>query len=103
MVIWTNSASEDLKIIQKTSKAIHIKSYIKQLITFAEILNTMPFVGVKLNSRYEFFSKYKHTFYQLIYKNHRIIYFVQNNNIYILFVIHFRQDLFFKFLKYFNY
>lgn len=100
MVIWTNSAFEDLRVILNTSKAVHKKSYVKQIVSFAEVLNSMPLIGVKLNSKYNFLFKYKQDFYQIIYKNHRIIYYIQNNNIYILFVMHFKQDLFIKFIKY---
>lgn len=99
MVIWTDSALDDLQNIINLSKAENIKLYLKKLVIFTEVLYTMPFIGTKLN----FFSKYRHNFFQLIYKNHKIIYFIENNNVYILFVVHFRQDLALRFIKYFKF
>ena len=99
MVIWTDSALEDLQNIITFSKAEKVKSYLKKLVIFTEVLDTMPFIGTKL----EFFSKYHNNFFQLIYKNHKIIYFPKNNNIYILFIVHFRQDLALRFAKHFKY
>lgn len=99
MVIWTDSALEDLQNIMIFSKAGNVKLYLKKLVIYTEVLYTMPFIGTKLKK----FSKYHQNFFQLIYKNHKIIYFIKNNKVYILFVVHFRQDLALRFIRHFKF
>lgn len=90
MVIkWTPLAIEQLQNFVKISKAEDrtIKDYISSLIEFTNKLlwsNDMGKVMFKLNSV---------KFRQLLYKKHRVIYYVKNDEIQIVSVIHTSQNL----------
>ena len=64
------------------------KYYMKKLVDYVDILETMPELGKNIEyiiSNYEI--------RQLIYKKHRIIYHIKGNDIVILSVLHTRLDL----------
>lgn len=90
MVIkWTPLAIEQLQNFIKMSKAEphNIKDYISSLVEFANNLlwsNDMGKVMLMLNNV---------KFRQLLYKKHRIIYYVKNDEIQIVSVIHTSQNL----------
>lgn len=90
MVIWTDTAISHITEFINESKCTkkYIKSYTNQLIDYIDVLETMPKIGKKIDyviSNYEL--------KQLIYKKHRIIYHISNNNIVILAVLHTKLDL----------
>lgn len=90
MVIkWTPLAIEQLQNLREISKAEphNIKEYISSLITFTNSLldnNELGKVIFMLNNV---------KFRQLLYKKYRIIYYVKNDEILIVSVIHTSQNL----------
>lgn len=90
MVIkWTPLAIEQLHNFKKISKAEphNIKDYITSLVIFTNKLllnNKLGKVLFKLNDT---------KFRQLLYKKHRIIYYIKENEIQIVSVIHNSQNL----------
>ena len=90
MVIkWTPLAIEQLQNFIKISKAEEytIKDYISSLIEFTNQLlwsNEMGKVMFKLNNV---------SFRQLLYKKHRIIYYIKKDEIQIVSVVHTSQSL----------
>ncbi len=90
MVIkWTPLAIEQLQNFIKISKAEehNIKDYISSLIEFTNQLlwsNEMGKVMFKLNNV---------SFRQLLYKKHRIIYYIKKDEIQIVSVVHTSQSL----------
>lgn len=91
MVIWTDRAISHItefidETIEDTEESA--KSYARKLVDYADILDSMPELGK--NMRY-IISKYE--IRQLIYKKHRIIYHIKENDIVILSVLHTRLDL----------
>ena len=103
MVIWTETASTDMENIQKNAD-IRIqnstKTYLKNLTIYVQLLVNMPFLGVHLK---HFSSKYKINLFQLIFRNHKIIYSFDGNNIHIITVVHYKQNLSLKLNSFFNY
>ncbi len=90
MVIkWTPLAIQQLQNFSKISKAEthNIKKYITELVTFANNLlsnNELGKVMFILNNI---------KFRQLLYKKHRIVYYVKKDEIQIVSVIHTSQNL----------
>lgn len=90
MVIkWTPLAIEQLKNVKETSKAKsnNIKDYITSLINFTSNLllnNELGKVMFKLNDV---------RFRQLLYRKHRIIYYIKEEEIQIVSIIHTSQNL----------
>ena len=91
MVIWTDNAiSHITEFIDESKDDTEevAKSYMRKLVDYVDILETMPELGKNMNyiiSNYEI--------RQLIYKKHRIIYHIKGNDIVILSVLHTRLDL----------
>ena len=91
MVIWTDNAlSHITEFIDETKENTEetAKSYMRKLVDYVDILETMPKLGKNMEyiiSNYEI--------RQLIYKKHRIIYYIKGNDIVILSVLHTRLDL----------
>ncbi len=91
MVIWTDNAiSHITEFIDETKENTEeiSKAYMRKLIDYIDILETMPELGKNIKfvvSNYEI--------RQLIYKKHRIIYHIKENDIVILSVLHTRLDL----------
>ncbi len=91
MVIWTdNAVSHITEFIDSVREGTEetAKAYMSKLIDYVDILETMPELGKVL--------KYKILGYdvrQIIYKKHRIIYHVKENNAVILAIIHTRLDI----------
>ena len=90
VVIWTESAKNDLKNYIQNSKILSndkIKKYINNLVKYANELKDYPYLGKN-------FYEYKNILVrQLLYKMHRILYFVQDKNIIIIMVTHTSRDL----------
>lgn len=91
MVIWTDRAiSHITEFIDEVGADTEetAKSYMRKLIDYTEILETMPEIGKNMQyviSNYEI--------RQLIYRKHRIIYHIKGKDIVILSVLHTRLDL----------
>lgn len=91
MVIWTDNAiSHITEFIDEaridTEK--NVKNYINKLVDYTDTLEKMPKIGKKINydiSNYEI--------RQIIYKKHKIIYNIKDEDIVILAVIHTILDL----------
>lgn len=102
MVIWTPTAQNDLQnfiLNARVGTENTSKKYIKSLVEYTNILNFMPYLGT---NKGKISSKFKQNIYQLIFKSHKIFYSISSNNIYILTVIHSKQDLSRVFNNYFN-
>lgn len=91
MVIWTDNALSHITEFideEKEDTEETAKSYMRRLVDYVDILETMPELGKNMEyiiSNYEI--------RQLIYKKHRIIYHIKENDIVILSVLHTRLDL----------
>lgn len=92
MVVWSDTSIMHItEFVDEAKNGTEqtAKNYMNKLIDYVEILNTMPNLGndfpIKLYNKY----KLK----QLIYKKHRIVYNIENNDIVILAVIHTRLDI----------
>lgn len=91
MLIWTDNAIMNITNFidnakegtQKTAKA-----YMDNLVEYANIIESMNFVGKKIN-----YIVSEYDIRQVIYKKHRIIYHVKEKNIVILAVVHTRLDM----------
>lgn len=91
MVIWTDNAISHITEFideRKEDTEESVKSYMRKLIDYTDILDTMPELGKNIEymiANYEI--------KQLIYKKHRIIYCIKEKDIVILSVLHTRLDL----------
>ncbi len=91
MVIWTDNAiSHITEFIDETREDTEesAKSYMRKLIDYTDILDTMPELGKNMD-----YIVADYEIRQLIYKKHRIIYHIKGNDIVILSVLHTRLDL----------
>lgn len=89
-IIWTANAKKDLFDFLQSSKLSSnskIISYINSLTNYVEILSTYSSLGKIL------FHINDLEIRQLIYKKHRILYFINSNQIIILSVIHVSRDI----------
>lgn len=91
MLIWTDRAILHITdFIKKAKEGTEetAKEYMNKLVDFTYVLETMPMIGKKLEymiNNYEI--------RQLIYKKHKILYYIKENNIVILAIIHTRLDI----------
>ena len=88
VVVWSNFAKQNLKNFIATTLITKENStkYVKRLVEYVGYLDEQSFLGKVL-------TKYNDiTIYQLIYKQHRIIYSIDNNKIYIISVLHTAQS-----------
>ena len=91
MVIWVETAINHITQFiddAKSGTEQTAKKYIEKLIDYVEILNEMPNIGKTFTSKV-----YKYELRQLLYKKHRIIYYLNNDRVVILAVIHTRLDV----------
>ena len=91
MVIWAETAINHITQFiddAKSGTEQTAKKYIEKLIDYVEILNEMPNIGKTFTSKI-----YKYELRQLLYKKHRIIYYLNNDRVIILAVIHTRLDV----------
>lgn len=91
MVIWTDNAISHITDFIDDSKynmEENSKSYMRKLIDYADILDTMPDLGKKVDNNI-----FMYQINQLIYKKHKIIYHKKENDIVILAVLHTRLDI----------
>lgn len=91
MVIWTDTAVSHITDFiddarQDTENTA--KAYMKKLVDYTDILSTMPELGKKMKHiilNYEL--------RQVIYKKHRIIYYIKENNAIIIAILHTKLDI----------
>ena len=91
MVIWAETAINHITQFiddAKSGTEQTAKKYIEKLIDYVEILNEMPNIGKTFASKVN-----KYELRQLLYKKHRIIYYLNNDRVVILAVIHTRLDV----------
>lgn len=85
VVIWQKEATEDLKDYTQKSRMYtenKVKHYVVSLSEYAELLENNPKMGKVIY-------KYKNIeIRQLLYKMHRIIYYIKGNKIIIAKVVH---------------
>lgn len=91
MVIWTDTAITDMTNFIDTAKKNDtektVRKYLKGLVDYADTLDVMNEMGVKVVT-YD-----TKDIRQIIYKSHRIIYYLKDENIYILTVLHTKREL----------
>ena len=91
MVVWTDTAiSHITEFIDEARQDTEntAKAYMQKLVDYADILNSMPKIGKNIKyiiSNYEL--------RQIIYKKHRIIYYIKENDIVIIEILHNRLDI----------
>ena len=86
VIIWTSPAVNDLRNVFEFSKKSHPEKYLNNLTRYVEDLKLNPRLGKIYTYVQETIVR------QLIYKEHKIYYYVKNESIYILAVIHSRED-----------
>lgn len=89
-IVWLEDAKNDLINYRKNSSIItegKVENYITSLMDYVDSLENNPQLG-KL-----FFTYKKNEIRQLIYKKHRIIYYIKDNEVRILAVIHTARDI----------
>lgn len=87
MVIkWDKASIEDLKDFKNYSKSSNINQYIAKMVRYIDILAEQPRLGkIYLYTQ-------GHIVRQLIYEKHRIFYYIDEDVIHIISVIHHRQS-----------
>ena len=89
-VIWHAEAKNDLKEYYQNSNIQNKQSlmnYINSLINYTEYLKETPYIG-------KIFITYKEVeIRQVLFKMHRIIYFIKNNEVVITKVIHTSRNI----------
>ena len=91
MVVWTDNAISHItefidEVREGTEKTA--KTYMRKLVDYTDILETMPEIGKKTNF---YISDYE--IRQMIYKKHRIFYNIKDKDVVILAIIHTRLDV----------
>ena len=91
MVVWTDNAISHItefidEVREGTEKTA--KTYMRKLVDYTDILETMPEIGKKTNF---YISNYEVR--QMIYKKHRIFYNIKGKDVVILAIIHTRLDV----------
>lgn len=91
MVVWTNNSISNIKEFINTAREgteEKAKEYMNNLIDYIDILEETPKAGKKMNY---YISNYEVR--QIIYKKHRIFYYINGNDIVILSIVHTRLDI----------
>lgn len=87
MVIkWEKTSIEDLKDFKNYSKSSNINQYISKMVRYVDVLAEQP----RLGKIYLYTEGY--IIRQLIYEKHRIFYYIVEDVIHIISVIHYRQS-----------
>lgn len=91
MVVWTDNAILHItEFIDEAKEGTEetAKAYMRKLVDYTDILETMSEIGKKTNF---FISDYEVR--QMIYKKHRIFYNIKGRDVVILAIIHTRLDV----------
>jgi len=86
VVIWSNSAIDDLKEFKVITKKTEPDEYLSNLVTYVEDLSLNPRLGRIYIYIQETIIR------QLIYKEHKLYYYIENEEIHILAVIHSKEN-----------
>ena len=86
VVIWSNPAINDLKKIKEITKKSNPDEYLNNLVTYVKDLILNPRLGKIYSYTQETIIR------QLIYKEHKIYYYIENEEIHILAVIHSKEN-----------
>ena len=89
-IVWTNEAKQDLFNFINNARVDTEKTateYVSKLVDYVENLSTNSQLGKSA------FLINNIEIRQLIYKSHKILYFIQENSIYIIAVIHSKRDI----------
>lgn len=90
VVVWSRTAKNNLKEYKLNSKVhteIKLENYINGLIEYVDTLKDFPHLGKIL------FENNNIEFRQLVYKMHKIYYYINNEEIRILSVVHTKHDI----------
>lgn len=91
MLIWSDRAimhiTEFVKNAKEGTKEV-ARDYMNKLVDYASIIETMKFIGKKID-----FIVSEYEIRQVIYKKHRLFYYIQNEDIVILAVLHSKLDV----------
>ena len=87
VVKWTSLAIQDLKDFREVTKISRPTEYIIKLVQYVDFLKEQPRLG-----RIYFYTR-GFIIRQLIYDKHRIFYYINEDTINILSVVHHRQDI----------
>ncbi len=88
MVIkWTNSALLDLKSVSCVSKKEDVSKYASELFEYSQQLKQFP----QLGHIYKYFKQI--IVRRLIFQEHSILYYNDDDVIYIIAIIHHKQDI----------
>lgn len=87
VIIWQKQAKQDLKEYSAHSKISKIKEYISELVNYVDLLSSSPELGktfLNINGT---------ELRQLIFRMHRIFYFINNEKIVIAKVVHTSRNI----------
>lgn len=87
VVIWTKTAKTQLRDFSINSRYGKVKEYIAEMVKYVSALKDFEKLGMKFGT---YNTKQVR---QLIYKKHRIFYYIASDKVFILSVIHMTQDL----------
>ena len=82
VVIWKKPARLDLQNYFKYTETLHPEEYIFNLIDYVDTLKTFPNLGIEYIKIYDF------EIHFLIYRMHKVYYYIKNNKINIIKVAH---------------
>ena len=86
VIIWSTPAIKDLENFKNITKKLNVKEYLNNLVEYVDTLKLNPRLG-------KVYTYIKGTIIrQLIYQEHKIYYSLNNDELYILAIIHSRQD-----------
>lgn len=91
MLIFTKNAISNINEFINSNRTYtkqNAKKYMKNLINFIQIIDDMNYIGKNIIYNFEGYN-----LKQIIYNNHRIIYFLADGNVIILAILHVKLDL----------
>lgn len=87
VISWHQTSIQDLKDFKNYSKSSNINEYITKMVRYVDELAEQPYLG-----RIYLYVK-GHIIRQLIYEKHKIFYYIEEDIIHIIAVIHHRQNV----------
>lgn len=86
VVVWSTPAIKDLENFKNITQKLNVENYLNNLVNYVDTLKLNP----RLGKIYTYTSGT--IIRQLIYKEHKIYYSLNANELYILAIIHSRQN-----------
>ena len=86
VIVWSNSAMNDLKNFKEFAQKSDPVKYILSLIDYVDNLMNNP----KLGKIYSYVNET--IIRQLIYQEHKVYYFIDDKQIHILSIVHYREN-----------